>query len=82
MSILDKSDFPKERYLCPEKLIEGNPILEVIVNPQVGNVHIIKMPKEFTTYCNHICTHKNECTQQTQEKILTILNNFSRNKKA
>lgn len=74
------SRFPPERYLCPEKLIEGNPKLEVIINPQVGNVHIISTPKEFEKYCQHICTHKNTCTDEHKKAIFEILNNFSKNK--
>ncbi len=80
MHIYKKSNFPSDRYLCPERLIEGNPILEVIINPHVGKVKVLSTPDQFLTYCDTTCTNKDSCTQQTQQAILDTIHTFERNK--
>lgn len=70
------SVFPEERYLCPEKLIEGNPIHQVIINPQVGRVHVLSTPEELSHYCDNICDHVQECTKEIQDRVFTLINSF------
>ena len=70
------SEFPSDRYLCPEWLIEAHVDIQAVINPKTNQVRIFHKENDFSHYCKTDCTKKDICTNECQQKIVKIFSSF------
>jgi len=72
--------YKKKPYdpLCPGGIIQGNPVLKSVVNPESTNAHIFFSHEEFTNHCTHDCKDVQTCSEEHKKAIMKIFRNHNK----
>ena len=72
----------EQKTLCPEWLIESDPSLKAIVNPNRDDAQIYFNKLQLAKHCtkDH-CHHRKSCTEDIREKLIAMFDTFDKDNK-
>ena len=78
MRVMEKDKRKPYDPICPGGIIQGNPMLKAVVNPDNRNAHIFFSHDEFTKHCTHDCKKIRTCTEEHQKAIVKIFRSYNK----
>ncbi|EKD25458.1 MAG: hypothetical protein ACD_80C00048G0003 [uncultured bacterium (gcode 4)] len=75
---MEKSKRDPREPLCPGGIIQGNPILEAVLNPDPKNARVFFSHKKINEHCSNICKEQQKCSEEHKKTILDLFRSYNK----